>query len=666
MRVAGQRDLRSTCRRIASPSRSLLRLAFLLVCGYSLPCAAQEISDAHPLDPLTPQEISTTVSILQASHKIGADSRFASITLQEPPKDEVLHFTPESPIRRQAFAIVYESTHNATFEAVVDLKGRQVLSWRKISGVQPSLLIEEYGIAGGLVRADPRWQAAMRRRGITDLDDVYADGWAPGYVSPQEANGDRWICAVPYYTKGSSNEYARPIEGVLAYVDLNTKKVVKVVDTGVVPIAKAPEDFGAISVEHPRTPPTPLQIVQPQGPSFEVHGHEVRWQRWRFRFAVNAREGLVLYTVGYEDGGRVRSILYRASVSETVMPYGDPSPTWSFRNAFDEGEYGLGRLAEPLVPLTDCPPNTRFFDAVLADDRGRSYTLPRAVGLYERDGGLLWKHALQSRRARELVLTFMTTIGNYDYGFNWIFHQDGTLEQEIDLTGIMLPKGVAQTTDTMPAHGGTYGHLVAPNILAVHHQHFFNFRLDMDIDGEANSVLEMNTAPVPPDPRHPYRGFGMHETLLRTEQEASRQLNMASSRRWKIINPSVHNALGQPVGYTLVPGENAIPYAAPGSEVRRRAGFLSAPLWVTQYDPAQRYAAGAYVDQSPGGDGLHRWIHANRPLNDRDIVLWYTVGITHTPRPEEWPVMPVHRAGFQLVPSGFFARNPALDVPKPE
>jgi primary-amine oxidase len=280
------------------------------------------------------------------------------------------------------------------------------------------------------------------------------------------------------------------------------------------------------------------------------------------------------------------------------------------------------------------------------------------VALYERDGGIAWKHGDNVRRARELVLSYLSQPGNYEYGFDWVFHQDGTLEMRVGLTGIMAAKGVAEG-----AHD-PYSHLVAPHVAAPHHQHFFVFRLDMDVDGTPNRVVEMNSQPVAAGPANQYGGaFAMQETALRTEKAAQRQLNLQSSRRWIVESSSAHNPLGHPTGYALLPGENSVPFALPDSWVRKRAGFLNAHVWVTPYNAAERYAAGDYPNQSKGGDGLPKWTAADRSVDGRDVVLWYTMGITHNPRPEDWPVMPVYEAGFKLVPWGFFAKNPALDLP---
>jgi primary-amine oxidase len=628
-----------------------------------------ESTTSYPLDPLGKDEIAATVQILKAENKVRLDdTRFPIIVLHEPPKREVLNFKPGDAMRREAFAVALDRSGNKTYEAIVDLRNKKVISWKLVPGVQPAILVEEFALTQEIVRADPGWREAMRKRRITDFENVQIEPWSAGYYGFPEEEGMRVARAVSCYRGSSKNPYPRPIEGVIAYVDLNRKRVFKLVDSGVVPVAKATADLDEQSVGKLRKAPKPLRIVQPDGVSFEIRGNEVRWQNWRFRFALHPREGLVLYTVHYEDQGKLRSVLCRGSLSEMFVPYGDPGPGWFFRNVFDEGEYGVGRLANSLDPLTDCPANAILLNATFADDAGTPYDLPRAIAIFERDGGVLWKHVdyvtnhNESRRARELVVSDIATVGNYEYGFNWVFHQDGALEMELILTGIMAAKGV----DPQAHDSGRHGHRVAHSVEAVHHQHFFNFRLDLDIDGAArNSVVELNTEAVPPGRSNPYKGaFIMNETVLRREQEARRSLNLASNRKWKIINPSVRNGLGEPTGYILVPGENAVPYVAVDSSMSQRASFINAHFWTTQYNPSQTNAAGYYINQSKGGDGLQTWIKANRSIEDQDIVVWYTIGVTHIPRPEEWPVMPVHRTGFKLIPSGFFARNPALDVPK--
>lgn len=639
---------------------------------FFVPAEAQ--SDlAHPLDPLNSDEIAVVTATLKAENKATESSRLWPLVLREPPKAEVLSFKPGAPFRREAFVVVFERAANKTFEAVVDVNAKKVISWKEIKDAQTTMMTEDFMLATSIANSDPNWRAALKRRGIADYQNVQVDPWSAGWLGFKDETNIRMTRGIPFYRGTGKNAYPHPIEGLVAYIDLTHKKILKIVDNGVVPVPETRAELDPESNPPLRAAPKPLRIVQPEGASFELRGNEVRWQNWRFRFALHPREGLVLYTVGYEDQGRVRSILYRGSLSEMVVPYGDPGGGWFIRNAFDEGEYGIGSNVAELDERNDVPANAVVLPATLASEFGAAQTRNRAIALYERDGGVLWKHVdymtntNQSRRARQLVLSSIATLGNYDYGFNWVFHQDGTLEMEVLLTGIMSVKGVTSGgPEGNHNHNSRHGHLVAPGIEAVHHQHFFNFRLDLDIDSSGhNSVVEQNTRALPAGQNNPYNNaFTMQETVFRRELEAQRPLNIATNRRWKVINSNIRNPLGQPPGYLLLTGENSISFSGVNSFVRKRAGFVNHHLWVTPHVPEEMNAAGFYINQGKGGDGLTRWTRRNRAIENQDVVVWYSMGITHIPRPEDWPVMPVHKTGFKLIPNGFFARNPTMDVPK--
>ena len=642
---------------------------------------AAHVVPPHPLDPLTATEIRAVVQIVRKHPDVPPHALFPVVALNEPPKAEVLTYKAGASFRREAAVVVFDRPAGRTVEAIVDLRTRTISSFKLIPGAQPAITFEELDSIPPLVRADPAWRDAMRKRGLTNFDQIHVDPWAPGLLDPKtEPRTTRWARALSYLKGTQKNVYARPIEGVVAVVDLTRMRVDRVIDTGVYPVPPESADLDPRSVGKQRVPPKPLLQVQPAGPSFAVRGHEIRWQKWRFRLSVHPREGLVIHTVGYEDENRVRPVLYRASLSEMLVPYADPSAAWSFRNAFDEGEYGIGRLTDALEVGTDAPSHARFFSAVYADDAGKPVTVPRAVAIYERDGGLLWKHfeyysnTTESRRARELVVFSVVTVGNYDYGLSWVFRQDGSIELQAVLTGIMLARGVHLTTASGSHTGngnppsemeGRSWHLVAPNVAAPHHQHFFNFRIDLDVDGTANSVQEINTRAVPSGADNPdLNAFIMEATRLATEQEAQRDMNLATARRWLVVNSDQVNALGQPAGFLLSPGDNSVVYLQPDSPIRRRAAFVNHHFWATRFDPAEMHAAGDYPNQSEPGEGLPKWTAENSSLERQDVVVWYTFGITHVPRPEEWPVMNATTAGFKLLPVSFFSRNPALDVPR--
>jgi primary-amine oxidase len=625
------------------------------------------VTTGHPLQPLTAEEITAAVALVLADPRFDDRVRFAHVGLAEPSKAAVAAWVPGARAERAARLVLTTGPEAAVVEVVASLSEGALRSVTEVQGVRPGLLVEEAFGAIVALEGDPDWVAAMARRGLHDPAQIQIDPWPAGTFGSQHEEGRR-ICRCLAYRRDTpqGNGYARPVEGVVAFVDMGRGEVLEVVDHGVVPMAPGagsyyPEDQPAL-----RQGLRPLEIVQPEGPSFTLQGNLLQWQRWSMRLSFDAVEGLVLHQVGYEDGGRRRPVLYRASVSEMVVPYGDPGPMHGWKNAFDAGEWGLGRMANSLELGCDCLGEIRYLDAILATEQGEPYVVPNAICMHEEDFGILWKHRdLRSgrgevRRSRRLVVSFIATVGNYDYGFYWYFYLDGTIGFEVKLTGILSTMGLH------PGETPRFASVVAPQLGAPYHQHLFNVRLDMDVDGTANSVYEMEARPVPPGPDNPWsNAFESVATLLRTESEAQRVIDPARSRHWKVVSTSATNGLGQPTAYKLVPGPTPTLLAAPASSVGRRAAFATRNLWVTPYRPDERRAAGDYPNQHRGGDGLPRWTAQDRGIVDEDVVLWYTFGVTHVPRPEDWPVMPVEHAGFQLVPTGFFDANPALDLPPP-
>jgi primary-amine oxidase len=643
-------------------------IIFINICwGFPNIVLAEEAIIPHPLNPLTEQEINTAVTIVKEKKKLSETAIFPIIALQEPDKKAVLNFTSGKSFIRQVFLQVYEIELNKTFTGIVNLNTKNLTSWQEIPHGQPAILNPDYAIANEVVKSDLRWQIAMQKRGIKDFKNVEISCWGAGILNKAEAKSGNRICrALSYYQGKHWNFYARPIEGVLVTVNLNKGEVDSFVDNGIVPLSQENWDYDVNAFSQVIAPPKPLNINQPEGTSFQIKGNEITWQGWKFRYLMHPREGLVLYLVKYNDGEKDRSILYRGSLSEMAVPYGHPQPNWSFRNAFDVGEYNLGLLANKLELGKEIPENGVLLNTVLANSEGEPFNIPGLIGIYERDNGILWKHFDYStqqkyiRRNRELVIKMMTTVDNYDYSINWIFRQDGTLEVENELTGIDLVQGTASIKQT---ENKSFGRLLAKNIFGVNHQHFFNYRLDLDIDGQANSVMEMNVEALPMGDKNPLgNAITVEDTPLKTEKSAVRDMDIQHSREWMIASANKQNNLGVSPAYMLMPGGNTILYAVEGANIRKKAGFATHHFWVTKYKPSEMYAGGDYPNQTQLGEGLPKYIGDNESVNNEDLVVWYTMGITHIPRPEDWPVMPTHRVGFKLMPRGFFKRNPAINL----
>jgi primary-amine oxidase len=629
------------------------------------PTAATGVPRPHPLDPLSADELRGAVSILKSDPRLAATAMFADVFLDEPTKAALADHAAGTDIDRRVCVRLVTGPDMACTEVVVSLTGQEVLSVTEVPGVCPTMLVGESWLTAEAVRADPRWQEAMGRRGITDFAKVEVDPWPAGRFGLAEERGRRLGRAISYLRDDrQDNQHARPIEGVIALVDLGRHEVLDVVDHGAVPIPTGRGRYHSADTGPWRQDLKPIAITQPDGPGFAIEGNQLSWQRWSMRVSLEPHEGLVFHTVGYEDQGRIRSILHRASITEMVVPYGHPGPMHGWKNAFDASEWGLGKMANSLAQDCDCLGEIRYLDAAMVGERGNVYVIKNAVCIHEEDVGIGWKHvdlavgASEVRRARRLVVSSIATAGNYDYGFFWYFYLDGTIEMEVKLTGIVTT--IALPPGEVPDHATR----ITAELAAPHHQHLFCARLDVDLEGTSNSVYEIDVEVEPAGPGNPWgNAFAARATALDHEQAAQRIVDPARSRVWKIVNPDVLNAAGDPVAYKLVPGSTPTLLADPESSIGQRAGFATRNLWVTPYEPAERWAAGDYPNQHRGGDGLPRWTKADRSLVATDLVLWHTFGVTHIVRPEDWPVMPVERTGFSLVPVGFFDGNPALDIP---
>lgn len=628
----------------------------------------------HPLDRLSVEEVAANKAILAAAGVLGAHTRFALVLPAEPPKAEVIAWRPGDPIDRQVRSTLLDRETGAVEEVLVSLTRGEVVSRRTVDVVfegQPPIMAEEFDQVEEILWAHDGWNAAMARRGIDNPRSVRISALSAGCFDIAGEEGRRMVRCLGFLELDAvDNIWAHPIDGVVAYLDLITGEV-EVIDDAMFPLPRDRADFELPDGSLPqRTSQKPIEITQPEGPSFTVEGDLVRWENWQFRVGFDQVEGLTLHQIGFEEGGRLRPVIYRASIAEMVVPYGDPSPVRFWQNYFDAGEYSLGKEANSLTLGCDCLGEIHYLDAVIADDDGNPKVIGNAICMHEEDFGVLWKHtdpynrSVSTRRQRRMVVSFFITVGNYDYGFYWYLYLDGTIELECKATGVVF----ASVYPGPSADGSEYPYAseIAPGVAAPYHQHLFSARLDMMVDGVGNAVDEVDAVRLPISAENPHgNAFTRRFTRLRTESEAVRDADGSLGRIWHISNPSRTNAMGQPVAYALFPEGLPNLLADPASSIAKRAAFTRHHLWVTAQNDAERYPSGQYVNQNPGNTGIDTWIAADRSVDDTDIVVWHTFGLTHFPRPEDWPIMPVDRTGFTLKPIGFFDRNPALDAPSP-
>jgi primary-amine oxidase len=625
----------------------------------------------HPLNPLNKEEIDIVREVLLSGGKMDTTMRFFVINLKEPSKAGVRSYKTGDNFKREAFAVVYDPHKNITYESVIDLKAKTVLSFNAMVGVTAGGMESDASV-DDLLKRDSLWMRGLRRRGIHP-DSVKTSYVFAGDMGIAPADHREMICTPQYITK---KYHELLIDGLVAYVDITAGKVMKVLDDGGKAFYK-PEDIGYFNpaTDSANTLNKPLIPTQPDGVGFTIDGYEISNAHWKFRVGMDNREGLVLYDAKFNDAGKLRPVLYRASVAEMFVPYGSTDLTHAAWNYYDVGAYRMGqsdpKIMNGLKAGGDVPLNSKFLSAWFHTEKGEPVKLDNVIAVYEENGGPLTRHGSFSQEARNLVVKYFTRVWNYDYGIKWIFHEDGTIDLRAELTGIVGIKGVNRTTD-LPGNadetfeGNYYGTLVAPHVEAVNHQHFFSFRLDMDVDGTDNLVEEMNTVSLPVSANNPHNNaFARRTSLIRTERDGQRNLNPSSNRHWMIADSKTVNALGQMKSYMIMPGGNALPYAAEGSAPQKMADFLSHQVWVTKYKEEEKHPAGEYPNTRGIKDGIVEWTSDNEDLLGKDLVVWYNLGITHIVRPEEWPIMNTHTLGFSLVPFGFFDHNPSIVTSRP-
>ena len=619
----------------------------------------------HPLEQISAEEINNSVKLCRSFDGFDENALFVNISLVEPEKEFVRNYKPGDDCPRNLKIRGIDSNEDGGFVAIVDLQANQVKSLDRVSkNAQITYSMAEVFMTQELTKADERYQEALKKRGITDMSMVQIDPWpAGGIVHESIEPGHRALKAISFLRENETdNAYAKPITGVISHVDLTLQKVTHVEDHGVVEMPKAHARYDADSQPTLREQPKKIDITQPDGPGFEVEGNLISWEGWQVRASVNPDEGPVLHQLSL-DG---RPILHRVALSDMVVPYGTADPMHSWKAVHDGTEYGFGTLVNSLTLGCDCLGEIHYMDANMLMFDGSVNTIESAICIHEEDYGIQWKHmdmnmlgANEVRRSRRLVISSIATIGNYDYGLFWYLYLDGTVQCEVKLTGIV---GISAYDEKV--HRKDQDFRITDELVSPIHQHLFCVRLDWDLEGGDNQLFESNVEALPISDENPY-GMQLSAVAkhLKTESEAKRNVSSSSSRVWKVINANKTSSFGLPVGYKLLPGNTPALLAHPDSPPGKRASFAKHNLWATPFQQDEQAAGGEYSVMHSGEGGLDDLTSSNRDISECDLVTWHTFGVTHTPRPEDWPVMPVEYCGFHLIPVGFFEKNPTINLP---
>lgn len=628
----------------------------------------------HPLDPLTPFELTQVQTLVQSYFSLPPQNvSFHYVGLEEPEKSRVLSWQSSSnnqeiPYRR-AFAIVRINSKK-THEIVIDLSNLLVLSDEVYDGYgYPLQNFAEQIAAHELAQSYAPFIKAIERRNLK-LEEVVCSTFTVGWFGEEKSS--RLVRVMCYYMDGTINLYMRPIEGITVTVDLDEMKIVGFRDRVMVPVPKAEGTDYRESVQRPSLSEFNVNSMTGEkqvGPGFTLDGYIVRWADWELHVSFDMRAGLIisLASIYDQEKGEYRSVLYRGFVSELFVPYMDLTEEWYYRTFFDAGDYGFGLCAVPLEPLRDCPENAVFMDGYITSHDGTPGLMPNVVCVFERYAGdIIWRHTedeIPGQRIREvrpevnLVVRMVSTVGNYDYIVDWEFKQTGAIKVTVGMTGLLAVRGSVYTHKDQ-IQEDVYGTILAENTIGTYHDHFLSFNLDLDVDGDANSfvktTLGMAHVTGKSSPRRSY--WRVSSETAKTEADARIQLGSGATELL-IVNPNKKTKVGNFVGYRLIPGAVISPLLSDDDYAQIRGAFSKYNAWVTPYSKTEKWAAGLYTDQSHGDDDLATWSSRNRDIENKDIVLWYTVGFHHAPSQEDFPIMPTLSRSFELRPTNFFEHN---------
>ncbi|KAF4458210.1 copper amine oxidase 1, partial [Fusarium albosuccineum] len=649
----------------------------------------------HPLSQLSLDETTRARNVVRQSHPNNAILNFRVIFLLEPPKSDVEAYlelehsgkltatSPRPPRLAQAWYDVIGNGRAPQYhETIVDLKTSKIVDKKIIDAKsQPSLTMYEFEHLVKCVTDSPVVQEKIKELRIPEGFEVVVEPWP--YGAPDPADGDERLFQALLFAQDQrsgnpdSNFYAYPLP-IIPIMNYHTKEIIRIdlpaTGGGADPLTGKTNMNGIIdhcdTAEYvPELLPNgtrqdlkPLTVVQPYGPSFRVdEGNLIRWQKWQFRVTFNPREGAVLHDLRY-DG---RSVLYRLSISDMTVPYADPRAPYHRKQAFDFGDGGLGNAVNNLTLGCDCLGVIKYFDGVLVDHDGQAKPTKNVICLHEQDNGINWKHtnwrtgrAVVTRR-RELVIQFIITLANYEYIFNFKLDQAAGIMVEARATGIV------SVVNSDPGKTAPWGNIVNPGALAQNHQHVFCVRIDPAIDGSKNTVVQEESLPVAMNPHsNPYGNlYEVRQTPI--AKSGGYDVDPLNNRVFKVQNPGKINPIsGKPVAYKVITPATQKLLADPRSTQAKRALFAKHHLWVTKYKDEELYAGGRYtlLSKNEVGGVTDAAARNDNTLND-DVVLWSCFGLTHNPRVEDWPVMPVEILQVSLTPSDFFTQNPAIDVP---
>lgn len=679
----------------------------------------------NPFIPLTREEQQNIVSyfkmnIISEELLLSGDVIFDYVGLKQPKKKSVLKYLNNdgSPPKRKAEVRIYYYTNDKYVVYEVFLQNSNVvkiISCDVIKKARPSFNCadENKAIETSLQNEEvlkALYDAGVKPDQVQNVSfDVSVDGRiykacpckkCKKYQTKCNPNITKIIyetkprphsfCLVPFWNDNDIERdppyaadvsfYNQPIGNILIIYDRLSDSVLKVYNGHEeIPIQK-----GNLNWTNRPKGETLNKIKSTTKNNFTINQNVVNWSDWQFTIGFDPTIGLILYDVSFldrtvwiEDKTAKpvrRSILYQAGLSELITAYANPEEPLQ-KNFLDINEYPARDFIVPQIKDIDYPEYAELLSFDVTLPNGTNFPLENVVSIYEKDSGFLWRHTGyscnydrtdQGLSGIELHVSTVHVIANYDYMFNWIFTLDGRIKYQVCASGVLETSATKLTSISKNEDEMIGGSLIKPNVFGLTHSHCANIRLDFAIDGNENTIAEVDYVNKKSQQTNPYGNFFTEEeTVLKTEKDATRKQNFDKLRSWVIYNENSENYLGYHRGYKIEPGLSIFNLYQKDERIIKRANYMLNSINVSLYRDGEYYALGKYPVESEKDTGIRKYIKNDENIVNKDIVVWYSVGFGHKPDVEQYPVMNKEIIEFSIVPENFFNENPALYINNP-
>ncbi|XP_009899170.2 membrane primary amine oxidase [Dryobates pubescens] len=656
---------------------------------------------------LSPEEMVQVVQYLQgnlgvqlvdASRAKPSDNCIASIDVQVPAKAEVLRFLDGGGARppREALAVLYfgnQPEPNVTEYVVGPLPMpayHRDVTVRRYGGPLPyhrrPVTGREYADINALIRQElrkaPRFLAACCQSDGTDLAILTT---APrGFQS-----GDRATWFVLFQNTPGTGYYLSPVglEVLVEHRDLrvshwqlrqvfyngqylaSTQDLEDAFVTGTLEVIRLekPQPEAVLGSMRPRQEPAspgPLHY-EPRGPRYSVKHNRVTFQGWSVTFGMNPNSGPRLFDIRY----RGKRIIYELSLQEALALYGSNCPG-GMSTRYLDGSFGIGRFAYELVRGLDCPYTATYVDQHYLVESETPKTNQNSLCIFEHDAAIpLRRHFSDSQslyfgglRRGVLVIRTISTLINYDYIWDFMFHSSGAVEVRVHATGYI-------SSSFLHGRGTDYGNRVGPHTLGTMHLHHIHYKVDLDVDGQLNSLetqdMEYELVQDPWSKQSTLERPYLRRARLQTEEEAAFPLNAPLPRYLCFASPNP-NRWGHPRSYRIQITSSAGEHLPISSPMERAISWGRYQLAVTRRKEEEPSSTSIYNQNDPWTPtvAFADFVN-NETITNEDLVAWISVGFLHVPHAEDVPntVTVGNSVGFLLRPYNYFDEDPSVDSP---